>query len=456
MQQQNVNYYIPQDELDEELTIDLKKIFFALWSRKFLIAKTFAVVLVIFIALTFILPKKYSVESDLYVNKANNSNMMEINPYAIEELGGAGGGMAALMAGGGGALTNELELMQSPLVIDKVIRENNLVYKKKFGILPNKKEGEYISTKAFLAKNISFENKKGTNVITIEYKSKDPELAYNVVNSIINNYVELHKQLNSEKSKSDKQVIEREYNKAKKALNQKVNTVSGLPEQAAATAGNLSAMSAFSKSAQQAMANIKGQIVAGQKSRIAVTEEAEKVAALSSKLEWAKMVDEMSDSSKVLVLKEPQKLRDFEYSSPKLLINILLGIVFGFIASLFAVILAENTDKKLTYSMLGDNIIYNLEDDFSDLKLYLLANQDKKVSIAVFENISQNIAEHLQAYKNVNLVRADITEEFVQNIKNSDEVVVLTSIGKTNSKLYKQIKMMLAEMKKDVAIEALV
>ena len=38
--------------------------------------------------------------------------------------------------------------------------------------------------------------------------------------------------------------------------------------------------------------------------------------------------------------------------------------------------------------MLGDNIIYNLEDDFSDLKLYLLANQDKKVSIAVFENIS--------------------------------------------------------------------
>lgn len=130
--------------------------------------------------------------------------------------------------------------------------------------------------------------------------------------------------------------------------------------------------------------------------------------------------------------------------------------MFGFIASLFAVILAENTDKKLTYSMLGDNIIYNLEDDFSDLKLYLLANQDKKVSIAVFDNISQNIAEHLQAYKNVNLVRADITEEFVQNIKNSDEVVVLTSIGKTNSKLYKQIKTMLLEMKKNIAVEVLV
>ncbi len=455
MQQQQVNYYIPQEELDEELTIDLKKIFFALWSRKFLIIKTFLTVLVIFIALTIIMPKKYKVESDLYINKANNSNMMEINPYAIEELG-AGGGMAALMAGSGGALTNELELMQSPLVIDKVIRENNLVCKKLFGIFPNKKEGEYISTKSFLKKNVSFENKKGTNVITIEYKSKDPELAYNVVNSIINNYVELHKQLNSEKSKSDKKVIETEYNKAKKALNQKMNAVSGLPEQAAAATGGLSAMSAFSKSAQQAMSNLKGQIVAGQKSRIAVTEEAEKVAALSSKLEWAKMVDEMSDSSKVLVLKEPQKLRDFEYSSPKLLMNILLGIVFGFLASLFAVIFAENTDKKLTYSMLGDNIIYNLENDFSDLKLFLLANQDKKVSIAVFENIPQDTVEQLREFKNVNLVKADITEEFVQNIKNSEEIVIFATVGKTSSKLYKQIKTMLSEMNKKISQEVLI
>ena len=108
--------YIPQEEIDEELTIDLKKIFSALWSRKFLIIKTFSIILVIFIGLTFISPKKYKVDTDLYINKANNSNMMEINPYAIEELG-AGGGMAALMAGGGGALTNELELMQSPYIL---------------------------------------------------------------------------------------------------------------------------------------------------------------------------------------------------------------------------------------------------------------------------------------------------------------------------------------------------
>ncbi len=456
MQQQPINYYIPQDELDEELTIDLKKIFFAIWSRKFLISKVFLLILLCFITLTFISPKKYKVDSDLYINKANNTNMMEINPYAIEELGGAGGGMAAIMSGGGGALTNELELMQSPLVIDKVIKENNLRYKKILGIITTKKTGEYLSTEKFLKKNISFENKKGTNVITIEYKSKDPELAYNVVNSIINNYVELHKQLNSEKSKSDKKVIEAEYNKAKKALNTKLNSSSGLPEQALASSGGISAMSAFSKSAQRAMANLTGQVKAGERSRVEVTEEAAKVAALSSKLEWAKMVDDMSDSSKVLVLKKPQKLRDFEYSSPKLLINILLGIVFGFIASLAAVIFAENTDKKLTYSMLGDNVIYNLEEDFSDLKLLLLANNDKHISIATFEDIPNNILSQFANIKNINFVKADISNEFVNNINSSDKLILIVSIGKTNSKLYKQIKSMLNEMNKKVIAEAII
>lgn len=447
--------YIPQEEIDEELTIDLKKIFFVLWNKKYLIIKIFFTILVLFITLTFILPKKYSVESDLYINKANSSNMMEINPYAIEELGGAGG-VAALMAGGGGTLINEMELIQSPLVIDKVIRENNLVYKKRWGIIPNKKEGEFISTKAFLKKNISFENKKGTNVLSIEYKNKDPELAYNVVNSIINNYIELHKQLNSDKAKSDQKILEAEYNRAKQVLNQKVNTMSGLPEQSMMSTGNLAAMGAFSNSAQRALSTLKGQVVSGERSRIEVTEEAAKVANLSSKLEWAKMVDKMSDSSKVLVIKEPQKLRDFEYSSPKLLINILLGIVFGFIASLFAVIFAEITDKKLTYSMLGENIIYDLENDFSDLKLLLLANKDKNISLVCFENIPENIIPQLQSFRNIHLIKADISGEFVESVKNSAEVIIFATVGKTNSKLYKQIKTMLMEMNKKVAQEVLI
>ena len=133
MQQQQLNYYNPADELDEELTIDLKKIFFAIWSRKELIIKTFAGVFAFFVLMTFIAPKKYLVDADLYINKSNSTNLVDINPYAIEELG-AGGGMAALMSSGG-SLTNELELMKSPLVIDKVIKENDIRIAKVFGIV---------------------------------------------------------------------------------------------------------------------------------------------------------------------------------------------------------------------------------------------------------------------------------------------------------------------------------
>lgn len=453
---QNNISYIPQDELDEELTIDLKKIVLTIWNRRILLTKVFGIVLIFFILLTFILPKKYEVQSDLYINKANDTNIAEINPYVLSELGSAGGGMAAMLAGGNSQLTNEIELMKSPLVLDKVIRENNLVYKKKFGFIPNKKEGEFLTAKDFIGKgkNISFENKKGTNVITITYKAKKPETAYNVVASIITNYIDLNKQLNSEKSKSDKKIIEAEYNKVKANLNEKVNSSSGMPDTAASGMGQLSILSAFSNSASNAMGALKGQMAEGKKSQIAVSEEAAKMAELSKKLEWAKLVEEMSDSSKVLVLKEPQKLRPFENSSPKLFMNILLGIVFGFIAALAALIYVENTDKKLTYSMLGDEILYDLQNNTDELKMLLLANQDKRLSLVAFGNLPYEI--DIKGFKNIQLLEADISSNFINGVSATDAVILFAQVGQTNSKLYKQTKSLLNDIKKPVIKEVLV
>ena len=454
MQEQKLNYYCPQDELDEELTIDLKKIFLALWSRKFLIAKVFIAVFLFFVLMTFISPKKYTVDADLYINKTNSSNMAEINPYFISEVG-TGGGMAALMSGGGN-LMNELEIMQSPLVIDKVIQENDLRFKKLFGIIPTVKTGKPLTTEKFLKKGISFENKKGTNVVTISYKSKDKELAYGVVNSIINNYIALHQELNSEKSKSDKTVLEAEYKQAKADLDKKMNSISGMPANTMAGSGGLAAMSAFSKSAQRALSGIQGQYASGIKSEIALREDAEKVAELAKKLEWAKLVDNMSESSNVVVLKEPRHLQDYEQVSPKLFTNIILGIVFGAITSLFAVIFAENTDKKLTYSMLSENIIYNGENDFTDLKVQILAKKDKKIACVMFEELSSFLALQLKDFKNLDFIKADISSEFVERVKNSEEVIIFDSINKTNSKFYKQIKQMLNEMNKEISLEVLI
>lgn len=454
MEQEKLNYYCPADELEEDLTIDLKKIALALWSRKGLIVKVFSIIFALMIISTFISTKKYVVDADLYINKTNNSNMAEINPYFISEIG-TGSGMAAMLSGGGN-LTNELELMQSSLVIDKVIKENDIRYKKLFGIFPTVKTGKLMSTEKFLKKKVSFEIKKGTNVITVSYKDKDKELAYNIVNSIINNYVELHKNLNTEKSKSDKAVLEDEYNKAKADLNKKMNSLSGMPSQAMAGSGGISAMSAFSQSARKAMSSIQGQYVSGIKSEISLREDAEKVAELAKKLEWAKLVDNMSESSNVVVLKEPRHLQDYEQVSPKLFTNIILGIVFGVIASLFAVIFAENTDKKLTYSMLGDEIIYNIEKDFIDLKTLLLAEKKSKISIAVFESPNDLVIDNLQKFKNINFVKADISDEFEVGVEDTKKVILIAKIRQTDSKLYKKVKKLLEKMNKTIVAEVLV
>lgn len=452
--QQNM-YYMQPDELDEDLNIDFKKIFMIFWSRKTLILKVFCSVLAFFILLTFIMPKKYKVNADLYINKSNNTNLVDINPYAIEELG-AGGGMAALMSGASGGLSNELEIMQSPLVIDKVIRENNLVIKKKWGIIPNKKEGEYISTAAFLKKNISIENKKGTNVVTIEYKSKKPDVAYNIVCSIISNYIEVSRDLHTDKAKNDTQVLQKEYNKVKAGLNKQMNATSGLPQTAITGAGNLAALSGVSKSARQALSSIQGQYSSGAKSQVAVAEEEAKLTQIATKLQWAQMVQEMSDSSKVLVLKEPVQLRDFENSSPKLLMNIILGIVFGAIASLFAIILAEILDKKLSFSKLDENIIYNDNNNFFNIQKMLLENKEQNISCIIFNNPEQQIINLFSKFKNLDLIKADISEELVDSVAKADATILFAKVGKTDATLYKNIKEIIKKKNKPILEEVLV
>ena len=347
--------------------------------------------------------------------------------------------------------------MQSPLVIDKVIQENNLRFQKLFGFIPTRKTGEYLTTEKFLkGSKISFENKKGTYVVNISYTSKYKDIAYNVVTSIITNYIELHKELNSEKSKSDKKIIESEYKRAKADLTQKVNSASGLPTASLSGTGNLAAMSAFSRSAQSAMSTLKGQYLAGEKARVEISEDTEKVTQLASKLEWARLVEKMSDSSKVLVIKEPKPLRDWEYSSPKLFKNIIFGIIIGVLFSLIAFIVAELLDKKLTYLRLDDDVIYDLDSDFDSLSEEVISHSDKKTGFIFFEELPMTVYERFKDFQNIVPIKADITNSFKESIKGVDNVVTFASIGKSSSKKYKLVKKMISNMDKKVLYEVLV
>ena len=341
-------------ELDEELTIDLKKIFKTLWSRKKEICLTFGLITGFFIALTFILPKKYTVTSDLYINKTGTTNLSDLNPFVIADQG-VGPGFAGVFSGGTSGLNDELEIIQSPLVIDRVIKENDLKIKK------SKKAGEYISTAAFLKKNITIENKKGTNVISITYKNKDPKVAYNVVKSIINNYQLVNETLNTQKASSDKKLMEESLKDVNKELNLKIAEMKKSGAMPNSTMmGQVAVMQGYNKAISSALNTVANQAIEGQKRQIAVDAEVEKLKMVKSKLEWSTLVEQMAkNATNVTILKEPEQKRDFEFSEPKLLINIILGLVFSLIASLVLVILLENPDKKMTYSTLGEKVLFD-------------------------------------------------------------------------------------------------
>ena len=235
-----------------------------------------------------------------------------------------------------------------------------------------------------------------------------------------------------------------------------MNATSGLPQTAITGAGNLAALSGVSKSARQALSSIQGQYSSGAKSQVAVAEEEAKLTQIATKLQWAQMVQEMSDSSKVLVLKEPVQLRDFENSSPKLLINIILGIVFGAIASLFAIILVEILDKKLSFSKLDENIIYNDDNNFFNIQKMLLENKEQNISCIIFNNPEQQIINLFSKFKNLDLIKADISEELVDSITKADAIILFAKIGKTDTALYKNIKEVVKKKNKPILEEVLV
>ena len=453
MQQDNAVFYNPMNELEDDLNVNYEKLLKTIWSRRFLLIKVFCLVLAFFVSLTFILPKKYKVTADLYINKTNNSNMLEVNPYAIDEVSGA-----MLSLGTDKSINNEIEIIKSELVLDKVIRDNNITYKKIFGIFPNKKYGELMSAKDFYGKGkkLKLENVKNSTIINIEYRHKEPDIAYGVVSSLIANYIELHKELNSEKSKSDKKLLESEYNKTKEILEKKLNQSSGLPVQSMTGIGNLSAMSAFSKSASQAMGNIRNQYLAGEKSQIAISEESQKLNQLATKLEWAKMVEQVSDSSKVLILNEPHQLRPFEKDSPKLLKNILFGVIFGIFTSFIALIYAEKNDKTLTYSMIGNNVIYNSLTKDNVVKTEIIGYAPSSVLIVLLENLPQKFILNLQQLPNAEVTYSDLSTEFTNKVAKSEYIIIVSKIRHTSTEHYKLTKSIINKQRKDIVCDILI
>ena len=168
------------------------------------------------------------------------------------------------------------------------------------------------------------------------------------------------------------------------------------------------------------------------------------------------MVEEMSDSSKVLVISEPILPRSFEKSSPKLLINIILGCIFGGLASLIALIVAESMDKKLSYSKLSDNIIYDVQNHIDTLKAEVINNNKSKILLVSFLQIPAEISDRLQGLPNLETTYADVSYEFNDKLDAADKVILLSQIMVTNKESYDTIRKVIKTKNKEILADALI
>ncbi len=439
---------------NDEITIDLKKILNIFLLRKKIIAANLIIIMCFFGLLTFILPKKYKTDAKLYINSASSTNLMELNPYLLGEVGAAssGGGISKFL-GGGSNLKNEIEIIQSPLVMDEVIKENGLRYKK------GRKEGQLLSTADFLEKNVSISDSKDTNIISISYKAKKPELAYNVVNSIIKHYKNVKQLLNVDKTEKDIDFLLNAYNKTEKDLNSQIdvlkssdakiyNSVEGM--------GNVNLVeSYYDKNIKQLLNKMADKSIDSKKINLEVERNITKLKMIQSKLDWSKLVQQMAkNTSNIIVLEAPIKKEEFEYSEPKLIINLLLGYILAVFTSIISIIIAEIRDKKLTYSSFDENTVSN-EDELNQLIINLSA-KDERATLLAPKTANNESVQQLASSQNVSLANVDTMENIITSIKGANSVILAGKIGETPKKTYKLIKQTCKELDKNIISEVII
>lgn len=428
---------------EDEIIIDFEKILGILWHRKSIIIACFLVILPISALITHISPKKYISEAKILVNKSSSTNLSEINPFVVSSAAISGGGGLSGILGGGDVLSNEIEIMKSPLVIDNVIRENNFKYKK------GRKAGQYLEAKSFLNSSINIENVKGTNIITITYKSEDPLVSFNIINSIIKNYKSVYEKINTKKASGDKEFLQKEYDKTKLNLNNlsaMLKQVKNNGPEGSFNSINYNLLSFYDKRINADLNTMSNSSLQVKELENKITIEMEKFKMLKTKLEWSSMVEEFSkDTSNLSILQKPSLLKDFEYSEPKSTINMVLGIIIAVLTSILAVIQREITDKRLTLSDLSNDSIMLDKKNFDLSKIEARIYLDNAVKYSVLSFADKGLSGNFISTLKKNISDKEFTggvsvlsiKDSIKYIENFDKIIFLAKIGSSDRKIYK-------------------
>jgi len=447
---------------NDEIIIDFKKIGKIICDRKLCILTSFILVICLFWIITIFQPKKYISEAQIFINKAQDTNLSDINPFTIAETGGASSGVGfANIVSLGANLGNELEIMKSPLVMERVIKENKLIYKS------GPKKGHYINANDFInSENLNIENIKGSKTISISYKSTDPKEAYNIVNSIIRSYRTAYENINSKKASNDKAFLKQEYEKARKDVDNKIAVFKqfyggNVAFTSSDIGGTLGLMSMYDKRLSQNLNILTQGNINLKKIQTELDQEFEKLKMIKNKLEWINLVETISkDVTNITILKKPEIKEPYEFCEPNMKITFILAVFLSFVLSFFLVIGLETTSKKITFSDIDENTLtpdQNNNLDFFNLKTKIIIKDIKDLVVISFVN-------HLKLRKFVNAINKElenmvnitvldgqnIVENYIKHIIMSENIVILGQKNYSDRKLFNRVKNICKELNKNV------
>ena len=85
-----------------------------------------------------------------------------------------------------------------------------------------------------------------------------------------------------------------------------------------------------------------------------------------------------------------------------------------------------------------------------------LENKEQNISCIIFNNPEQQIINLFSKFKNLDLIKADISEELVDSVAKADATILFAKVGKTDATLYKNIKEIIKKKNKPILEEVLV
>ncbi|MBE6098967.1 MAG: chain-length determining protein [Anaerovibrio sp.] len=163
---------------DDEIEIDLGRLFGILWDRKKVAGGIIAACTILAMIISFIIPPTFESNTLVQTNKASKL-----------DISGAAAAMAMLGVSGNASspTMSYIEMMKSRAVLEPIMDQLE-------NITPE--EREKMTAEGFAKSNLNIENVKGTNLINVVGKGRTPEEAQMISANVVENFLKMMTEMN--------------------------------------------------------------------------------------------------------------------------------------------------------------------------------------------------------------------------------------------------------------------